>query len=432
MIDSSIKSRSPGDEVKDLDVRHIVHPHAVVGRARPPVVVVRGENAHIWDSDGNRYIDGTGGLWLCNVGHGRRELAEAAARQMEQLEFYASFWHFSNVPSIELAARLAALAPEGLDRVFYTSGGSEGIETAVKLARLSWFAQGETNRNLILSRGSAYHGASWLATAATGLPLLREGFAPLPPGFVHLTAPTGGAATDDLIAELERSIVEHGPERIAAFVGEPVMGVGGVLVPPDDYWPRVEEVLRRYGILFILDEVITGFGRTGKWFAAEHWGGLRPDLLVTAKGITSGYFPLGAVLVGTRVADALEGHPFRHGFTYNGHPTGCAVALANLDIIQREELVTAAARHGARLGEALAQLERLPVVSEARSFGMLGALDVVPADEAALADAFLAAGIIVRLLGGKIVMSPPLTISDDDLEAFVEILGNVLAEASAE
>jgi len=393
-------------------------------------VLVRGDNHRIWDSDGNEYIDGTAGLWLCNVGHGRTELAEVAANQISELECYASFWDFSNQPSVELAVRLAELAPRGLDRIFFTNGGSEGIETSVKLARLAWHVQGSPERNLILSRGSAYHGASWLATAATGLPLLHEGFAPLPEGFVHLTPPTSAVSTDDLIDELEKTIAEQGAERIAAFVGEPVMGVGGVLVPRDDYWPRVQEVLRRNGILFILDEVITGYGRTGKWFAAEHWGGLEPDLLVTAKAMTSGYFPLGAVFVGDRVYCALEGHAFRHGFTYNGHPTGCAVALANLDIIEREGLLEQAERRGRLLGEGLRELESLPAVKEVRSFAMLGGVDVAVEDEPALARSLREAGIIVRLLAGKLVMSPPLTIPDDDLERFLQILGDVMADAT--
>jgi putrescine aminotransferase len=429
VIDSSIKSVSV--DVKALDRRHVLHPHAVVGRATDPVVLVRGDNARVWDSDGNEYIDGTAGLWLCNVGHGRAELAEAAAGQIRELECYASFWDFSNPPSVDLAVRLAELAPAGLDRVFFTSGGSEGIETSVKLARFAWHVQGSPERNLVLSRGSAYHGASWLATAATGIPLLHEGFAPLPEGFVHLTPPTSAVTTDELIAELERTIAERGAERIAAFVGEPVMGVGGVLVPADDYWPRVQDVLRRNGIFFILDEVITGYGRTGKWFAAEHWGGLEPDILVTAKAITSGYFPLGAVLVGERVFSALEGHAFRHGFTYNGHPTGCAVALENLDIIEREGLLDHAERRGRILGAGLRELESLPAVKEVRSFGMLGGVDVSVEDEPALTRALRDAGIIVRLLAGKLVMSPPLTISDDDLEQFLHILRDVLADAPA-
>jgi adenosylmethionine-8-amino-7-oxononanoate aminotransferase len=416
---------------KALDQRHIVHPHAIIGRPRPPLVMVRGENARIWDSDGNEYIDGTAGLWLCNVGHGRAELAEVARRQMEQLECYASFWAFSNVPSIELASRLAELAPPGLEHVFFTNGGSEGIDTAVKLARLAWNAHGQPDRNIVLSRRGAYHGSSWLGTAATGIEPLREGYLPLPGGFVHLTPPTSATTTDVLIAELEERIEEIGAERIAAFIGEPVMGVGGVLVPSEDYWPRVEAVLRKHGILFILDEVITGYGRTGTWFAAEHWGGLSPDLLVTAKGITSGYFPLGAVLIGPRVLSSLEGQAFRHGFTYNGHPAGCAVALANLAIIEREGLLERSTALARRLGEGLLELEdRHSAVVEARSFGLLGGLDIDVEDEQGFADAIFRAGLIVRVLAGKLVLSPPLSTPDDDLERLLSTLDDAFSGVS--
>jgi adenosylmethionine-8-amino-7-oxononanoate aminotransferase len=345
-------------ELTETDQRRILHPHAVVGRPRPPVVFVEGKGARLRDSEGREYIDGTCGLWVCPVGHGRVELAEAARRQMESLEYYASFWEFSNVPSIELAERLVELGPPGTERVFYTNGGSEGTESALKLARRAWHAQGAPERSVVLTRSMAYHGVSYGALAATGIPPLREGFGELPTGFERLSVPYPyrGTTTDGLIAELEGRIEKVGAERIAAFIGEPVIGVGGMIPPHEDYWPRVQEVLRRHGILFILDEVVTGFGRTGAWFAAEHWGGLAPDLVITAKGITSGYFPLGAVLISERVAAMLEGVAFRHGFTYNGHPTGCAVALENLAIIEREELVARAARLGERLLAGLREL----------------------------------------------------------------------------
>ncbi|MDQ4019500.1 MAG: aspartate aminotransferase family protein [Actinomycetota bacterium] len=417
----------------ELDRRHVIHPHAVVGRAKPPVVFVRGRGARLWDADGKEYVDGTCGLWVCPIGHGRRELAEAARRQLETLEYYASFWEFSNEPAIELAARLAELAPPGLSRVFYTSGGSEGTETAFKLARLAWHAQGQPERTVILTRKMAYHGVSYGSLGATGIPALREGFGELSGDFRFLTAPFpyAGTTTDALIAELERTIADVGRERIAAFVGEPIIGVGGMIPPPDDYWPRVQEVLRANGILFVLDEVVTAFGRTGAWFAAEHWGGLAPDLIVTAKALTSGYFPLGAVLVGERVADMLEGVAFRHGFTYNGHPTGCAVALENLAIIEREGLLERARELGERLAEGLRKLEELPTVGEARGFGLLGGLELLVEDAAALADRVRAAGVIVRASGQKLVMSPPLVISEEDLDRIVAVLHAELARTPA-
>jgi len=420
-------------ELSETDQRRILHPHAVVGHPRPPIVFVEGKGARLRDSEGREYIDGTCGLWVCPVGHGRTELAEAARRQMESLEYYASFWEFSNVPSIELAERLVELGPPGIERVFYTNGGSEGTESALKLARLAWRTQGAPERSVVLTRSMAYHGVSYGALAATGIPPLREGFGELPAGFERLSVPYPyhGTTTDGLIAELEERIEKVGAERIAAFIGEPVIGVGGMIPPHEDYWPRVQEVLRRHDILFILDEVVTGFGRTGAWFAAEHWGGLAPDLVITAKGITSGYFPLGAVLISERVAAMLDGVAFRHGFTYNGHPTGCAVALENLAIIDREELVPRAARLGEVLLAGLRELEDLPPVLQARGFGLMAALELDVDDAVELADRIRAAGVIVRATGQKLVLSPPLVIEEDDLERLVEVIGQELARTPA-
>lgn len=415
--------------IGELDTRHVVHPHQVIGHPKPPLVWVEGKGARIRDEEGNWYIDGTCGLWVCPVGHGRRELAEVARRQMETLEYYASFWEFTNAPAAELAARLAELSPPGLEHSFFTNGGSEGAETAMKLARLAWQAQGQPERTLILTRKMAYHGVSYGALAATGIPPLREGFGPLAEGFVQLDVPypLRGTTTDGLIDQLESVIAEHGADRIAAFIGEPVIGVGGMIPPHDDYWPRVQEVLRREGILMICDEVVTGFGRTGEWFGSNHWGGLEPDMMITAKGITSGYFPLGAVLIADRVMEMLDGQAFRHGFTYNGHPTGCAVALENLAIIEREELVARARSLGERLLAGLRELESLPTVAEARGFGLMAGLELDVEDAAELADRIRAAGVIVRATGQKLVMSPPLVIEETEIDTIVEVLGNELA-----
>jgi PLP-dependent transaminase len=420
-------------EIADLDGRHVLHPHQVVGRPKPPVVFVEGSGARVRDEQGKWYIDGTCGLWVCAVGHGRSELAEAARAQMETLEYYASFWEFTNPPAVRLAAKLAEISPPGLDRVFFTNGGSEGNETAIKLARLAWGAQGQPERTYILSRKMGYHGVSYGALNATGIPPLREGFGPLPGDFFHLDVPYPfhGTTTDGLITQLEEAIAELGPERIAAFIGEPVIGVGGMIPPHDDYWPRVQEVLDRHGILFICDEVVCGFGRTGRWFGADHWGGLSPDMMVTAKGLTSGYFPLGAVLISDRVLDMLDGQAFRHGFTYNGHPTGCAVALENLAIIEREGLIERARELGEHLLAGLRTLEALPAVSEARGFGLMAGLELAVADAAELSDRVRQAGVIVRATGQKLVLSPPLVIERDQIDQIVEVLGRELAATEA-
>ena len=419
--------------LSELDSRHVLHPHQVVGHPRPPVVFVEGDGARIRDEDGNWYIDGTCGLWVCAIGHGRHELAEAARAQMETLEYYASFWEFTNPPAIELAARLAELAPGALQRVFFTNGGSEGTETAIKLARMAWRAQGQPDRTVIISRKMGYHGVSYGALHATGIPPLREGWGPLPADFVHVDVPypLRGTTTEQLVAQLEATIAEVGPDRVAAFIGEPVIGVGGMIPPHDDYWPAIAAVLRRHGILFICDEVVTGFGRTGRWFGSDHWGGLEPDLMVTAKGLTSGYFPLGAVLLTDAVADMLEGQALRHGFTYNGHPTGCAVALENLAIIEREGLVERAALLGEHLLAGLLELERLPAVAQARGFGLMAGLELNVEDATELSDRIRRRGVIVRATGQKLVMSPPLVIEREQIDTILGVLGEELAATTA-
>jgi adenosylmethionine-8-amino-7-oxononanoate aminotransferase len=412
----------------ELDRAHIVHPHAVVGRAGDPIVWARGEGARLWDVEGNEYVDGTCGLWQCAVGHGRAELADAAATQMRKLEFYASFWDFSNEPSIRLAARLAELAPAGLDHVFFTNGGSEGVETAIKLVRLAWNARDEPGRTTIISRKAAYHGVGSASLSATGIPPLKEGFGPLAPGFVHLSTPTRSVSADELVGELEATIDELGAETIAAMIGEPVLGVGGMIPPPADYWPRVQEVLRAHGILLVLDEIVTAYGRTGHWFAAERYG-LDPDVIVTAKALTSGYVPMGAVLIHDRVLAMLEGTQLRHGFTYNGHPVGAAVALANLAIIEEERLLERAVEIGDRMLAGLRPAEGFDGVAEVRGVGaMLGIELDADRDAGPVADAVRAKGVIVRASGQKIVMSPPLVIEHGQADRIVEV---VLEELSA-
>jgi putrescine aminotransferase len=409
-----------------LDLAHVIHPHAVVGRAAEPLIWARGEGARLWDIDGNEYVDGTCGLWQCAVGHGRAELADAAAAQIRQLEFYASFWDYSNEPSIRLAARLADLSPPGLDRIFFTNGGSEGIETAIKIVRLAWHVQGQPDRDVILSRKAAYHGVGSASLAATGIPPLKEGFDPLPQGFVHLSTPTSSTSTDELVAELERTIAEIGADRIAAMIGEPVLGVGGMIPPPEGYWPRVQEVLRAHGILLVLDEIVTAYGRTGHWFAAERYG-LQPNVLVTAKALTSGYIPMGAVLIHDDVIAMLEGTAFRHGFTYNGHPVGAAVALANLGIIEREGLLQRAVEIGARLLDGLKPAEQLDAVAEVRGVGAMLAVELESGHDAEGVGADARShGVIVRATGQKIVLSPPLVIEPDQADRIVEVLGGAL------
>lgn len=427
---------TPSAALAARDQAALIHPHSKIGSPATPLVIDRGQGATIWDADGNEYVDGTCGLWQCAVGHGRRELADVAAAQIGKLEFYSSFGDYTNVPAITLAERLLELAPEGIERVFFTNGGSEGIETAIKLVRLANTNAGRPERHVILSRDRAYHGVGAASLAATGMPAMKAGMGPLPDGFVHLSAPHArvddAEACDRMVAELEQTIEEIGADKIAAFVGEPILGVGGMVPPPEGYWPRVQEVLRRHEILLILDEIVTAFGRTGHWFAAERYG-LEPDVIVTAKGLSSGYVPMGAVLIGRRVLALAEGATFLHGFTYNGHPVGSAVALENLAIIEREGLLERAKTVGARLLDGLRPLAELDQIVEVRGAGMmLGVEAATPEISGAIAAGCRRDGLIVRAAGVSLVISPPLVISDEQADRLVEVFTANARAAAAE
>ncbi|MGW7535440.1 aminotransferase family protein [Amycolatopsis sp. NPDC054798] len=420
-------------DLASADRRTLIHPHTVIGDPAEPLVLDRGEGALLWDTDGNQYLDGTCGLWQCPVGHGRAELADVAAEQIRKLEFYSSFGDYSNAPSIRLAERLLSLAPAGLERVFLTNGGSEGNETAIKLARLAFHHAGSPERTVVLARHGGYHGMGGASLAATGIEGLRAGYGPLLPDVEWLGKPHGiehgPNATDLLVAELEKRIEEIGPHRIAAFIGEPVLGVGGMVPPPEDYWPRVQEVLRRHGILLIVDEIVTAFGRTGHWFGSEHFG-IEPDMIVTAKGLTSGYIPMGAVLIGRRVLELAEGATFLHGFTYNGHPVGSAVALANLDLIEKENLLERATVLGARLRARLDPLAELPHVREVRGVGLMLGIEFADRPTAPVQAGCRADGVVVRASGTSIVLSPPLVITEDQIDTLAAVLGKHVAAAA--
>lgn len=421
-------------ELSALDTSSIIHPHTVIGSPAKPVVFVKGEGARLWDAAGNQYIDGTCGLWQCPVGHGRTELADVAREQMSKLEFYSSFGDYSNEPSIRLAEKLLQIATPGIEKVFFTNGGSEGNETAVKLARLSHYHNGQPERTIILARTGGYHGMGGASLAATGIERLREGYGPLDPGIEWLSKPHGLAhgpdATDILVEELEARIEEIGAERIAAFIGEPILGVGGMVPPPEGYWPRVQEVLRKNNILFIADEIVTGFGRTGEWFASTHYG-VEPDMIVTAKGISSGYLPMGAVLIGRRVLDLVEGALFLHGFTYSGHPVTSAVALANIEIIERENLMARGLEIGKRLLAGLKPLEDLDIVAEVRGAGTMIGVEFAVGETSSVQSGARAKGVIVRASGNSIVLSPPLVISEEDVDRIIAVVTEEVRAISA-
>ncbi|HEX8861189.1 MAG TPA: aspartate aminotransferase family protein [Actinomycetes bacterium] len=403
--------------------------------ANGELVIDRAEGAHVYDTAGRRYVDATASLWYCNVGHGRREIADAAAAQMQRLEAYSTFGDFANRPVLELAERIAGFAPMDDAKVFLTSGGSDSIDTAVKLARRYWQARGEHERSVVVSRTGAYHGMHLAGTSLAGIDANRQGYgAPLMEG-----VDTVAWDSSDALAEL---ISRLGPERVAAFFCEPVIGAGGVFHAPPGYLAKTREICREFGVLFVADEVVTGFGRVGAWFASERFS-LDPDLIVCAKGITSGYLPLGAVIASGHVAepffDGTVGM-WRHGYTYSGHATVAAAALANLDILEREGLIGRARTLELDLAEALRPLADHELVTEVRAAeGALAAVQIDPAriaGDASLPVRAVAAarggGVLTRTLAtGALHVSPPLVITTEELGELADGLRKALDEVSA-
>jgi putrescine aminotransferase len=411
------------------------HPFADMHKVQDhELVLVRGAGAWIEDDDGRRYLDATAGLWYCNVGHGRSEIAEAAARQLSALAAYSNFGAFATAPTLELAERLAALAPMEGATVFFGSGGSDGVDTAAKLARRYWDALGHTEKRIIVSREHAYHGMHAFGTGLAGIPVNREGY--------------GGPIVGDTIQvsahdvdELERLFKARGRE-IAAFIGEPVIGAGGVIPPEDGYWEAVTRLCDAHGVLLVADEVITGFGRLGTMFGSERYE-IAPDMICFAKGVTSGYLPLGGVLVGRRVAEPFWDGPvgpiFRHGYTYSGHATACAAALANLDILEGEDLVARVRDLEPVLAREIARLDDAPLVGETRVVGLTAAVeldgDTLAADPGApevVAGALRRHGVLTRALRGvALQVSPPFVITEAEIVAMVDAFEAALAEVAA-
>lgn len=446
------------DRLAGLDIRHVIHPltnlhaHQVQG----PLIWDRGEGIYLYDADGNRYIDGAAGMWNVNVGHGRAELAEVAAAQMSRLEYASSFGGASNRPSIELAESIARVAPGDLNTILFTAGGSESNDSAFKLARLYWKQRGLPRKRTIIARYMGYHGLTLATTQATGIPRYWEMVEPGVEGFTHVGAPDAyrhgqglseSEFVDTLAAELEETIARHGAATIAAFIAEPVMGTGGVIVPPEGYFGRVRELCDRHDILLIVDEVITGFGRLGSWFGIEQWG-VEPDIMTVAKGISSGYIPLGGVVLSDRVREPLYSDPdltLMHGFTYTGHPVACAVGVRNVEIIAREGLVEQSARVGSYFLDRLREVgDRHESVGEVRGRGMMAGvefvLDCATRAEAAPANRIapkvskeaLRRGLICRPMPGSDVLafSPPLIADEGDVDRICAILDEAIAAVS--
>jgi putrescine---pyruvate transaminase len=409
--------------------RSFWNPMTNVGAFREEgVTIVRGRGSTVWDDAGAELIDISGALWYCNVGYGRTELADAAAAQMRELASYKTYDGFTAPPTEALAARVAQLVPLDGAKVFFTSGGGESIDTAAKLARAYWAAVGEPDKHVVISRQFAYHGSNAYGTSLGGMAPLVETYGRLVPEVEQVPWDDAGA--------LGEAIDRIGADRVAAFFAEPIIGAGGVLIPPEGYLDRVQEICRERGVLLVLDEVITGFGRTGEWFATGRYG-LSPDLITVAKGITSGYIPLGGVIASSRVAEPFwsEGtqHVFRHGFTYSGHATACAVGLANLEVIEREGLVGRVKELEPVLADALTPLADHPAVAEVRTgVGLLGAVELAdPAKLQPVVDAAYERGVLVRgIRGVALQVSPPFVITEDELATTARVFGEALDAAA--
>jgi putrescine aminotransferase len=427
------------------DHSHYLHPftdHKELGE-KGTRIITRADGVYIWDSDGKKILDGMAGLWCVSLGYGRQELVDAATRQMQELPYYNSFFQCTHPPAIELSELLGQISPPQFNHTFFTGSGSEANDTIIRLVRRYWDLCGKPDKQTIVSRKNAYHGSTIAAASLGGMSdMHKQGGLPIP-GIVHIEQPYyfelgGGLSPDEFGLQqarlLEAKIAELGADKVAAFIGEPVQGAGGVIIPPDSYWPEIQRICREHDILLIADEVITGFGRLGEWFGSTVFG-IEPDLMPFAKGVTSGYLPLGGVLVGDRIANVIgkEGGEFAHGFTYSGHPAACAVALENIRILRDEGIVERVKSETAPyFHERWASLAEHPICGEARSIGLMGAIEIVsdktsnerfPKKAGAggrCRDFCFDNGLVMRAVGDSLIVSPPLIFSQQHIDELVD------------
>lgn len=436
------------------DLAHLIHPLYHPMDHQTPSIWVSGQGAMLQDLAGNEVFDGLSSLWNVNIGHGRRELAKAAMHQMNTLAYCSSYTGSSNLPAINLAERLSRLVYPSINTFFFTSGGAESTESSFKTARFYWKARGKPEKVKLISRWLSYHGATMAAMSATGMSEYWPMFGPLMPNISHIESPypyrfecedvtiSPGLAAANL---LETMILQEGANTVAAFIAEPIQGAGGVLVPPDDYFPRIREICDKYEILLISDEVITGFGRTGSWFGLEHWG-IEPDIMQFAKGITSGYIPMGGIGVSDCIKDAIDSTPsdkrWMHAYTYSGHPTCCAVAMANLDVFENEDLIQHAAAMGNYLQEGLHTLANMTHVGDVRGLGMMAAIELVAdkvtkqafsaADKIGeqLGKQLLKRGLYSRMRGDTLCLAPPLITTAEQIDYIVATVQSAIQEVA--
>jgi putrescine---pyruvate transaminase len=438
-------------EIQRIDSAHYMHPFTDhKGLAEKGArIMTKADGIYVWDSNGAKILDAMSGLWCVNVGYGRQSLVDAATKQMQEMAYYNSFFQTTNVPAAKLAERIVGLAGDNYSHVFFSSSGSESNDTNIRMVRHYWATLGQPERKVIISRNNAYHGSTMAGASLGGMSGMHaQGGLPIP-DIVHIEQPYhyGLAHKQDKDAFgieaagwLEAKILEVGPEKVAAFIGEPVQGAGGVIIPPKTYWPEIQRICDKYGILLICDEVICGFGRLGKWFGSQLLGA-KPDLMTFAKGVTSGYIPLGGVVVGKRVADVLinQGGEFNHGYTYSGHPVACAVALANIDLIESEGLVKqVASETGPYLAERFAELNQHPLVGDAETCGFVGGLALMKDKQNHISfDEDLgvgticrghcfASGLVMRAVGDRMIIAPPLCTTKAQIDDMMTLIFQAL------
>ena len=434
----------PTAELQAIDAAHHLHPftHSNQLAEKGVRVITAAKGVWLKDSEGEEILDAMAGLWCVNVGYGRDELADAAARQMRELPFYNTFFQTTHVPVLMLAKKLAELAPGDLNHVFFANGGSDANDTNIRLVRTYWAEKGQPNRDVIISRWNAYHGSTIGGASLGGMKGMHgQGSLPIP-GVAFIDQPHWWAEGGDKSPEefgleraqqLEAKIKEIGPDKVAAFIAEPIQGAGGVIVPPETYWPEIQRICKEYDILLIADEVICGFGRTGNWFGSQTVG-IEPDVMTVAKGLSSGYIPIGASIISDKIADVLRGTEFSHGYTYSGHPVACAVALENLRILEEENIVNqvkdVTAPYLRKKWESLADH---PLVADVNIIGMMGSIALTPdkatrakfaADEGTVGficrERCFANNLVMRSVGDRMIISPPLTITCDEIDILIE------------
>ena len=449
LIQANLPANLPNQDLWDMDRRHALHPWTNFGsfEDKGSLVITRGQGAYLWDAEGRKYFDAVGGLWCTNIGLGRREMADAIADQAERLAFCNTFVDMTNDPAARLAAKLADLAPGDLNRVHFTTCGSTAVDTAVRMVSFYHHAKGNPTKTDIVALENSYHGSTYLAQSVGKRPGDRVAeFRYITSGIHHLSCPnpyrrpdwmTEAQFCDHLIAEFEALIARVGSDRIGGFIAEPIQASGGIIIPPEGYLRRMGQVCQRHDILFIADEVVTAFGRLGHWFASLAEFGVQPDMITTAKGLTSGYIPLGAVIFSDRIWAAMAAGGqrwFTSGYTYSGHPVACAAALKNIEIIEREDLLSHAARVGGYFEARMKQLEALPLVGQVRGRKLMLCVENV-ADKATkallpdgvneskrISDVAEGLGLLVRPIGHLNVMSPPLVITESDVDFIAETL----------